>query len=325
MNRRDLARYVRELGGGEEIQLREAPVSTSTGTLALAHARISHGGRDVDGYGVADTKASALDKALWETVERYFFFFSRFTAEDFEPFSLVRRLAGRLIGRPRLASLENLGVYSVGCAVQSSRRRAAQAAVAELIERHTILAAQLKSVPGRLLRNERVVWNGMDVDVSCYAWQGPLKTMVVLNEMILAKDGSALFSSGAGDSVERARAKSWLEGLSLLENFLSAAGDSPELEGSRSIRDLMRWHKQNRGRDPFYRGARPSAGVPLVDAELSSRDFWVTVKALKPGLFFARAYSPNTQNLFVGHWGPKNVHPRFQRHLRENMEPPYAY
>jgi hypothetical protein len=180
------------------------------------------------------------------------------------------------------------------------------------------------STAGRKIRGERLVWSGREVDAASYAWEGPLKTLVVLSEWILAADGRAVFSCGAGRSVEEARGKAWFEGLSLLENFEGPDGERPDLDSSRGVRDLMRWHKLNIGRQPFYRGGRAQA-VPRVDAQLKAGDFWVAVSALKRGLFFARAYSSETQNLFVGPWRPAHVHPRLRTYLRDGMEPPYAY
>lgn len=325
MNRRDLARYVRELGGGATIKLREAPISTSAGDFALAHALIMHEGRVVEGFGVEAAKEAALDKALWETVERYWFYFLRPGAENFEPFDRVRKLASRFTGRRHPVSLENLGAHSVGCAVHSSGRRAAAAAVSELIERHTILAAQLMSVPGRRLSAGRFIWRDKEVSTASYGWEGPLRTCVVLTEMVQVSDGRALFSCGAAGSLATAKAKAWVEALSLLENFEEPGDDRPDLEASRTIRDLMRWHRQNVGRKPFYRGGLETGSLPRIDAGLRSRDFWVTVKALQPGLFFARAYCAETQNLFVGYWKPSRVIPRLRCYLKEGMEPPYAY
>lgn len=325
MNRPELVRHLKRLADDGQIQLREREVATSAGGVILAHARISHQSAAVDGFGTATTRDAAIDKALWETVERQFFRFSRFSPADFKPHPPIRRLIGALTNAPGLRDLPNLGDHSVGCAVHSSKGRAAHAAVQELIERHTVLAAQLMSQPGLEINCGRIRWNGLNLAISHFCWHGPLRTFSVLSEITNEDDGRVLFSTGAGDTIEAACAKARIEALGHAENFELECLEVPDLRSSRAISDLKRWHMLNSSRKPFYRGAAPLTAPPKIDASLNRDRFWTMTATLGNDLYFARAYSPDTQNLFVGHWEPARIHPRLRHLWREKIEPPYAY
>lgn len=325
MNRSELVRHLKDMADDGDVQLREREIATSGGGLVLAHARMTRQDAAVDGYGVAPARDDAIDKALWETVERSCFKFSRFAPEEFKPFRPFRRLIGALTGRHRLHDLKNLGEHSVGCAVHSTRGEAAKAAVHELIERHTVLAAQLMGEPGFKIDGGATRWNGMNLSISHYCWQGPLKTFSVLSEIIHMGDGRVLYSTGLGSTIAAACGKARLEALGHAENFELESRETPDLRLSRGISDLKRWHMLNSGRKAFYRGEKPLTKPPSIDAALNEDRFWTATATLGDGLYFARAYCPDTQNLFVGPWEPERIHPRFRHLWKEGIEPPYAY
>lgn len=324
MNRPDLVRHLKGLADDGQIQLREKEVVTSEGGLTLAHARIAHHNAAVDGYGTAPTRDAAIDKALWETEERRIFRFSRFSPEDFKPFHPIRRMLGAFGGAEELRDLHNLGRHSVGCAVHGSKARAARAAVQELIERHTVLVAQLMAQPGFEVHCAPIRWNNMNLAITHYCWQGPLLTYCVLTEIRKEGDDRILFSTGAGDSVDAACAKALMEALGHAENFEFDASEPADLSSGK-ISELKRWHMQNFDRKAFYRASAPLTGPPRIDAALDRRQFWTATTTIGKGLHFARAYSHDTQNLFVGCWEPSRIHSRFAHLWKEGMEPPYAY
>lgn len=325
MNRRELVSYVKGIADRGIVQLREKVVETSEGSFVLAHAKISHQGLEISGFGLARTKDGAIDKALWETIERFNFKTSGFCSADFKPYGLWNRLLAGIVAGTSLRTLDNIGNHSVGCAVHASRTKAADAAVRELIERHTVLAAQLMALPGKRIHQAAFSWNERVVELTSYCWKGPLETYVVLEKIIHIKDGRALYSTGAGVTPESARVKAWLEGIALIENFESDKQDIPDLAIDGRIRDLKHWHMLNLKRKPFFDEGGEIGEIPELDASLRRRDFWVAVKVLGKSLYFARAYSPEIQNLFVGDWTPEKVHPRFRRYWKAGMEPPYAY
>lgn len=325
MNGHELVRHLKSLADDGQIQLRERVIPTSVGGMTLAHARIIHRNSAVDGFGVAATRDGAIDKALWEMTERRFFRFSDFSAADFKPLNPIRRLIGGMVATAGLPDLSNLGGHSVGCAVHATKGRAAEAAVLELIERHTILVAQLMSRPGFEIKCGSIRWNEINLTISHYCWQGPLRTFAVLSEIRHEGDGRVLYATGAGRSIEAACAKSLLEALGHAENFELESLDRPDLRETRTISDLKRWHMLNPARKPFYRAIAPVTAPPKIDDSLNQNRFWAMTAKLGNGLHFARAYSPDTQNLFVGHWEPARMHPRFRSLWREDMEPPYAY
>lgn len=321
----DLVRHLKGLADDGQIQLRERKITTSVGGRTLAHARIIHRDSAVDGFGAAATRDGAIDKALWETAERLTFRFSNFSVSDFKPLNPIRRLIGKFVDTAGLPDLRNLGGHSVGCAVHATESRAVKAAVLELIERHTILTAQLMSHPGFEIKCGLIRWNEVDLAISHFCWQGPLRTYAVLSEIRNEGDGRVLYATGAGHSIEAACAKSLLEALGHAENFELESPDQPDLCEVRTISDLKHWHMLNSGRKPFYRPFEPVAVPPKIDDSLNQDRFWAMTDTLGKGLHFARAYSPDIQNLFVGHWEPTRIHPRFRHLWREGMEPPYAY
>lgn len=325
MNRPELVRYVKESSDDGQIQLREKELQVDAQRMTFAHARIARQGTTVDGYGIGPTRDHAIDTALCETIERLSFRFWRVSPQDFRAFSWFRRQIDAFTQNRELRDLHNLGNHSVGCAVGSSRRRSEVSAVTELIERHTVLVAQLMRKPGLRINQGDLRWNEKNISIGQHCWRGPLATFTVLSEIINKEDGRVLFSTGCGDTVASASAKSRLEALAMAENFDFVAPTPPDIQSSNSISDLKHWHMLNPSRTPFYRGDADLATPPDIDVSLGADQFWTATRQLKEGLFFARAYSPGIQNLFVGNWQPSRINQRFRHLWDAEMEPPYAY
>lgn len=323
MNRRELAAAVRALSTDSAVTLSERTQETPSGPVFVANASIRTVKGATRGAGAARTRETAIDKALVEVVERLEFLDGDPRPEDFRPAFPVARLLGLRLGS--LPALENLGRSSVGCAAHPDRSAARRSAVAELLEKHTLLVAQLAGTPGTAAGAValRTPWG--PVTLRPFTWLGPLRTYCTLTELLDQNGGRALFASGAGRTAEASREKSFLEAVLLADNLRGDAEPAPELASCRTIDELKRWHMAHPAREPFYSRPPSPTAPPAVDADLGRADFWVASRRLPCGLFFCRAYSPEVQTLFVGPWVRENTHARFRNLWRDDLPPPYAY
>lgn len=323
MNRTDLVQQVRSLAADSQIDLHERAEATPRGTFFAARIVVNTANGVLAGSGVFHDRQTTVDKALCEILERHAFLASDPKAEDFRPaFPVARLLRAQSLS---LGGLDNLGKSSVGCAVHLSAGAARKNAILELTERHTLLVAQLTRCPGSPSGSFSFESTFGPVDFHQFAWLGPLDTFCTLTEVLDRRDGRVLFSSGAGSTMKEAGDKAFEEAISLLDNFASPMTTSLPIDSCKTIADLKLWHAGNPEGEPFYRRPPAPSLPPRIDHDLSKSDFWVAQRRLDNGLFFCRAYSPLTQNLFVGSWTREQTHPRLRHHWSDGIAPPYAY
>lgn len=323
MNRQDLLRRVRSLSADAALDLFEHSHDTPYGPVAAARVSVRARNRVIQGSGIDPHRETAIDKALCEIMERNAFFESAPRAADFRPaFPLSRFLTGK---PNRLDLLANLGTSSVGCAAHPDRRTAKANALQELVERHTLLVAQLTETPGTPREALTVDSRWGPVDIRSFSWRGPLNTHCALAEAVNRLDGRTIFGSGAGKTPSMASEKAVQEAVLLLDNFESRPHHPLPLESCRTIDDIKQWHMNTPSSGRFYDRPPTPLHPPEVDATLTRGDFWIWESCLGEGLYFCRAYSPETQNLFVGRWTREATHPRLRRYWRHGIAPPYAY
>ncbi len=258
-------------------------------------------------WGSGITKDEAFGKALMEMIERLYF-------SGFSPFS-YRQCFGILKKKQTLNQLaSNFEIplkflhpaNTNGVSAHLSFRKAKESALLELIERHTILYALMKSI-GPDFRFKKEFYPHKTA--SFFSWKGPLKSYVTVGAYFNGE--GTYYSSGSAWTRDESVKKADLE----LNSFLFLNEESPK--DFKIIKDEIqsfnRYHRFSGDHSAlnFFETAKPGE-IP----DLKKERFYFT-KLPSPEVFknlpilpVVRVIHPDVQQLFFDNWNQCYLNPR---------------
>lgn len=304
-------------GSSTEVSFHENEVSSSFASLPHCF-RLDAVlfGTKISAWGTAENRDEAAAKCVAELVERI-------CGSHSYPVA-YRPVSGWFAKERTLHEIRSAypdaknwtGSTSSGVALHSDMKSAVDAALRELVERHTILKALAlgvaphESSAPRILDRYRVPEG---VTLRFLLWRGAFEFFVCVCQ-IRVEEG-AYYSFGAGPTVEDAKERAFLEGSGMIGYIPhEPRAEDPSIYPG-SLESFMRYHRYSRDRTTFEFLNRVSPEISDIDVGLSRGDFFYSecpapsfLGDIEP-LVCVRVVSPKVQPLFFDSWSRELLNP----------------
>jgi hypothetical protein len=212
-----------------------------------------------------------------------------------------------------------IGKTSSGVSIHSNTKSAIENAIAELIERHTVLKAIAAKISPVYFRDTSLVTKDFiipkNVLVEFYYWRGPLSYKVALCR-IIAGD-SSMYSFGAHKDLKEALNKAFLEatGMIVYMSKGSFKHNKFSLENQSPIERVRDYHLNHKDNDIWQLLSKKVATTQIVDSHIRKRHlFYTNIKFPeyindRGPLVCVRVVSPLLQPLFFDKWNKDLINP----------------
>lgn len=253
-------------------------------------------------HGQGKSKDEAAFKCLMEAIERFVVNESR--VDSYSQYgSLIKWSLDSKELEVRFSNAKNwIGTSTNGVAVHTSKSKAKESAINELIERHTVLKALSQKISPLEL-------GAGDELLKFYAWGGLLDRFIVMAKGSL--NGHKVYGFGCNTSLGTAKEKAHSEispRLSILQR--SSSADLKVMSTNRNF--LFHWYENSSEADSLIENAQQN--MPEIDIEIRKNDIWIGSYTLSQelselGIHVIKAVSPKMQNLFAGEWSVDKLNP----------------
>lgn len=216
---------------------------------------------------------------------------------------------------------------SSGVAVHTSKKKASQNAISELIERHVIIKAFAQKISPHKVQDLNFLKDykiPKDINLSFYQWKGPLGHHVILCQ--ITKNNRNLFAYGCSKCLKSALDKAFYEASSKVI-YLTQMKDN-SYQSLRSNK-LTNYYEHNDAHDALD-FLKDNSKENLVDVNFRKKDLYLAHYDLsflsipQKTLYCVRAFSPMLQSMFKGNWKNNIINHRTIK-INENSYPTHPH
>ncbi|HXH29537.1 MAG TPA: YcaO-like family protein [Bacteriovoracaceae bacterium] len=277
-------------------------------------------GIERNSWGSGLDKDSAFGKALMEMIERlYFTGFSPFEYKKLFPVFRKTCSLFQIANDFDVAIKHFHPANTNGIAIHSSKKKALQSALLELIERHVILSGLVLDInPNYKIETEVA----KDKWCTFYIWESPLKSYTVVGSY--TDNSGTYFSSGCDFDKIEAIAKAEMELSSFL--FLTEKACTEFSIKKDDIQSFNRYHKYSGDHSAIrFLNNLSTKKIPELNKDL----FYFTNIPLPqifqglPILPAVRVIHPDVQQLFFDNWSKEYLNPRI--FLKDQVLPSFPH
>ncbi|MBS1983547.1 MAG: YcaO-like family protein [Bdellovibrionales bacterium] len=299
------------------VSFHENEVPASFGSLPHCfHLNVELWGTKLSSWGTAEDRDEAAAKCVAELVERIC---------GSHSYPILYRPVSGWFARERTlheiramypASKNWTGSTSSGVAIHSDLKSAIDAALRELVERHTILKAlalriaPYESSSPKILDRYKIP---EQVTLRFLVWRGAFGLFVCACQ--IGVGGGAYYAFGTASSLEVAKERAFLEGSGMVAYVPhEPKADDPTIHPG-SLESFMKFHRYSKDKTTLEFLSRVSAEISEIDVDLARDDFFYSecpapafLGDTKP-LVCVRVVSPKVQPLFFDNWSQELLNP----------------